>query len=420
MNAPTGFALRWPGFCSLLVLSLITSVQAGTFVDLSGHVTLPAGNSNRATILIRGAKPDGSWQSSRFAHYPALPRQVQTDDRGNFKIRSPDADWLFSGYVMAPRCRLQQFLNLTPAASPLNLTLQAADPAGAVAGTLVRGRVIDPEGRPIPGALVSIGGVTRTNWTTWPAYDIDYFAISDDAGNFAIYGKTPFEATEGGVEAPGFALGLFEHWAPGDEVHELTLVRGAAVQGRLLRGGKPVPNAEIRLDNFGAESDSELWHYSVLTDDRGRFIFIHLPPNRKCTLCATMESLGDRGALGKEVVQVRDNDSTNDLGDLNLAPAFRVAGRIQLSDGKPIPENSLLLLHRRMTGVQDSLRCALDPNGTFQFVGVPAEPVQVQLRVPGYELTSQDRYMIAGSATNITVAANLTGWVITMKPGSSM
>jgi len=119
----------------------------------------------------------------------------------------------------------------------------------------------------------------------WPAYEIDVYSVSDEAGLFVVHGETPFTAAEGAVEAAGFSKALFEGWEPGDTVHELTLTEGAAFKGRLLQAGKPVANAEILIQNFGAESGSSVWHYFARTDSDGRFTFTHLPPNRSFSLC---------------------------------------------------------------------------------------------------------------------------------------
>jgi hypothetical protein len=64
----------------------------------------------------------------------------------------------------------------------------------------------------------------------------------------------------------------------------------------------------------------------------------------------------------------------------------------------------------------DNLGFAVGKDGSFHFVGVPPETVQLLLRIPGYELSPRDAFLISGSATNITVATNITGLVIEMKP----
>jgi hypothetical protein len=87
-----------------------------------------------------------------------------------------------------------------------------------------------------------------------------------------------------------------------------------------------------------------------------------------------------------------------------------------LSDGKPIPFGSQLRLNRSgMVGVQDGLSLAVGEDGSFHFAGVPAEPVTLYLRIPGYQLTPSDSLLKGGSLTNLTVLTNISGLVIEMK-----
>src|SRR5207249_1499424 len=128
----------------------------------------------------------------------------------------------------------------------------------------------------------------------------------------------------------------------------------ASFKGRLLQAGKPVANAEIFIQNFGAESGSSVWHYFARTGSEGRFAFTHLPPNRSFSLYATMESLAGQGAVSRRKGQVHADGSTSDFGDLNLDSAFAVEGRVRLSDGQPIPTNSRVRLTRTTkVGLQD-------------------------------------------------------------------
>lgn len=285
-------------------------------------------------------------------------------------------------------------------------------------GSVLRGRIIDSFGKPIPGATIKIHGVTRTDSTTWPAYDIDTSATSDAKGEFVISASKPFVSAEGAVHAPGFATGLFAGWTAGDKIHELKLITGAALRGKLVRDGKPVANAELHLDNFGRESGSHHLHATAITDEQGRFLFNHLPTYRTPFLYAAMKSLSERGALSKRPVEVCENNSTNDIGEVILQPSYEVSGQIRLSDGKPIPVQSKLLLNRQMVGRMDGVSSSLGADGKFRFVGVPAEIIMIQFRLPGYELTPRDHLLKSGPATNLNIVSNITNLMIEMKPTS--
>ena len=202
----------------------------------------------------------------------------------------------------------------------------------------------------------------------------------------------------------------------------MNLVEGASLKGRLTRAGIPAVNAEVRLDWFGRESGSDAWSYRVLTDQQGRFSFAHLPPNRNCILHGVIGSLGAIGAVPTKTVQVHDNGSTNDLGDLKLNPTFTIDGQIRLTDGKPIPGDSFLNFgsaDKATSFFIESPPTAITTDGAFHLADVPGNSVTIYLRVWGYELTPMDRRLIAGSSTNIVVSGNLTNLVIEMHPESN-
>jgi hypothetical protein len=181
-----------------------------------------------------------------------------------------------------------------------------------------------------------------------------------------------------------------------------------------LYAAPPVANAEIIVDRFGAESSSPAWISTTLTDEQGRFSFDHLPTNRTCRLHGQMGSLGHLGAVPTSTVSVGRDNSTNNIGDLKLDPSFDVTGQIRLSDSKPVPAGSFLYFGN--FGVGMSAPFAVSTDGSFHLTGFPADTLTVYLRVRGYELTPRDSYLKSGSATNLTVSANISGLIIPMHP----
>ena len=406
-------------------------------VDLTGHLTLPEGNSAAATVLVTYAQLKTNFESSISTRSPILPKRTQTDRHGNFKIESLDARWLYFGYVMAPGCKFQQLNLFDPTAGPLNISLETAN-TNVLPNKVIHGRVIDANGNPVSGALISIMGTTRNGQGNWPGFDIDYFSVSDDAGNFVVYGKTPFDAVDGKVEANGFAEASFEQW-PSDAInqewsrtgslpkglfgfakplHQITLIQGAALQGRLLHDGNPVADAEIRLNRCDVGSDCWFWDGVAVTDDQGRFLFAHLPPSQSWSICGSWDLPAIAGAVPQTAVQIGENGSTNDIGDLNLKSVSEVTGRIRLSDGKPIPANS----HYHLSGAAmgNSPQSSLGSDGSFHFAAVPGDKVSIFLRVSGYQLTPRDFMLKSGSVTNVTIVPDMTNLVIEMKPVSKI
>lgn len=403
-----------------LFISLATSLalsglvhgyaQTSDRADLVGSVTLPT-ESKSATVLIATAQPKPG--APITAHSPRLPLRIQTDAQGRFKFESLDSAWLYAVAVLAPGCRPQTLNHVDPTTAPLKIQIEAAD-TNVPPDTILRGRVLDPYRRPVSGALITIQEVTRNNTMYFSSDNIDRYAVSDDAGNFFIYGQKAFVEAGGAVQVSGLATGLFEGWKSGSETHELALIEGASVHGRLLHAQRPVADAELILDRFGAESGSWAWTSTTLTDNEGRFSFDHLPTNRTCRFRGTTGALGDLGAVPTETVSVGADNSTNDIGDLNLDPTFDVSGQIRLSDGKPVPAGSLLYFGNFGIGMSSSF--PINGDGSFRLTGFPAGTLTVYLRVRGYELAPRDAMLISGSATNLTVTSNLSGLVIPMHP----
>lgn len=395
---------------ALIVVSVWASgahAQTPARLDLTGHAVSADGHPVAASIILTQARLKPGKEESNKLLYPDLPKQVRADGQGDFKIEDLDSAFVYYAVAVAPHCRPRIFDTLDPDAGPLEIRFDNADSSNAAPGTVLRGLVVDTQRRAISGALVSMHDVTRNGQDVMLADRIDAYAVTDRDGNFEIYSPVPFTDAGGSVEAPGFAPGLFEHWLPFYANDELMLNEGAAVKGRLVQGGKPVANAKVRV-NMGP---------SVFTDKEGRFLFMCLPANQSYSYFATMESLGSRGSLPMREFQVNGVGSTNDIGDVTLEAAFTVSGRIQLTDGKPIPGRSRISLGcSTFSGYQDRLSWVLAPDGTFRFAGVPAEKATLYLQIPGYEIKPDDRRMIWGSITNVAVTGNIKDLVVAMEP----
>ncbi|HTV39308.1 MAG TPA: carboxypeptidase-like regulatory domain-containing protein [Candidatus Sulfotelmatobacter sp.] len=402
-------------------------------IDLTGRIILP-NQSVKATILVCNALLKTNFESSISMRYPPLPVRARTDGQGDFKIGSLDPQWLYSGYVMAPGCQLKWLSQIDPTA-PLNVSLEAAD-TNVSQDRILHGQVVDPLGHPIPGALIEIRGSTRNASMTWPAFDVDPYFVSDQAGNFVIIGKTAFDAVDGTVAADGFAESDFAQW-PSDAdnqewartgtmpeglagfarpVHQMTLVEGASLDGRLLSSGKPVANAQIRLNACGARSNCWFWKEWTLTDAQGKFVFSHLPPNQSFSICGSWDLPASGCAVPQTNVHLGENDSANNIGDIEAVPVCPVAGKILLSNGKPLPPKSFYFLGDDSMG--NSLSSPFGIDGSFRFPAVPGDQVSIYLRVPGYGLTPRDFRLKSGSVTNITVSVSSTNLVFEMRPFS--
>jgi hypothetical protein len=97
------------------------------------------------------------------------------------------------------------------------------------------------------------------------------------------------------------------------------------------------------------------------------------------------------GALPLRRVTIADAEPTVEMGDLELGPAVALAGRIELTDGRPVPGPLQLLISRE--GAWDSQKAMVEGDGKFAFENVPVnEPLTFVARVPGYRLSDRTRF----------------------------
>ncbi len=117
----------------------------------------------------------------------------------------------------------------------------------------VEGEVVDPEGKPLGGVVVRV--VPTGSETTTPAngrFKVEAGAISAEepgevvATRGAFFARTPLK--------PG-------------TFHRLQLARGTHVSGRVVAGGRPVPNTPVQIEAGGPMPGVR----SEVTDGQGRF-----------------------------------------------------------------------------------------------------------------------------------------------------
>jgi hypothetical protein len=163
---------------------------------------------------------------------------------------------------------------------------------------------------------------------------------------------------------------------------------GAVIKGRIVRDGKGLKDVVVGLATIERTCGSCLQDFEAVTGQNGWFLLLNVTPQRDYHLFAKMDSLADRGALPARKVSVGATGTTADLGELKLVPARRITGRVALSDGKPIPPDTRLHLSREMAW--DHTEVTLDANGAFQVIGVPEEPISINVRVKGYKFSKRN------------------------------
>lgn len=358
--------------------------------DLVGHVRhaddSPVAN---ATVFIWTAGPKEGPGILCPSCYVDCGKQGRTDANGAFRIDSLDPKLLFRLLVVAPGHQSVYVPKTDPAAGDVSITLAPLDPAKLAAPTRIRGMVLGPDGQAVPGATIGPEGVSYGMGTRWGGTDafVDPLAVTDEHGRFWLYCTNGVDQVHAVVEARALA----KRWAalePGAD-HLIRMEEGVMLTGRIEREGRAVPGVVVGAVTADRTAGNFFRCDELATDEDGRFGLPNMPPDREFIFYAKMDSLGDRGALPPRRFQAGKTGGTVDLGTLPLQPGHRVAGRVVLSDGKPIPPDTRLLLGREQAW--DHTEARLGPDGRFAFTGVPEESVSISVRVKAYKFSKRNR-----------------------------
>src|SRR6185436_9565490 len=154
--------------CAVLVL-LISGPWKGSGADaprvsrpdLAGVVNDHEGKPLRdASVFIYTAGPKEGVGILCPSCYLDCRKRTRTDGEGRFKIESLDPALIFRVLVVAKGQRPEFAGKVDPAVKPIEVTLKPGR-TEVSPDQQVKGRVLDPESKAVPGAVVSIRGVSR-------------------------------------------------------------------------------------------------------------------------------------------------------------------------------------------------------------------------------------------------------------------
>ena len=195
---------------------------------------------------------------------------------------------------------------------------------GSVQGVVIRmtgggtitGRVVDPSGDPVPGALVKTHHTEYVDDPFWRSLGDAYPSAaarkqvrSDDDGWFQIAGLTP-EVYQLSIDHPDHAPITLRSIEVTDgqetKVDRTTLTPGAAVSGTVYGpAGTGLAGAvvQITLDAQASRSDYGAF-YKTRSNSEGRYTFTHLPPGHYKI------SVSRQGAADNPFVGMTDEKAT--------------------------------------------------------------------------------------------------------------
>ena len=374
-----------------LLLALLTLSSTPARPELAGTVVDAAQKPvPQATVFIYTAKPRVGLGILCPSCYADCSKTATTDANGKFSISALDPELIFTVLVVAEGFKPQLKKDVNPLKGPADVKIEAM-PSSLSGRAVLRGRVLDKDGKPVVGAIASPTGCERAD-RRWGGQmpGVDPASVTNLRGEFLITGNLGDMAYDLDVEARGFAKLKIELLSTGEKIHEIRLTSGATVRGQILKEGKPVSGIAVGLVQCSLNSQKFVGLYKIATNDAGRFTFVNVHPNDEYFVFTPMnETVRFGGILPLKTVTLGADGTASDAGELSLSPTFyRLSGRIVLTDGKAVPSGLRLWLAREI-GWDSATSAVIAADGSFSFAGVPEETVTLGARIPGYRLAGK-------------------------------
>ena len=252
--------------------------------------------------------------------------------------------------------------------------------------TNVRGRVVDPDRKPVAGATVIIE--VRKRYPRTPQWvDLGGETARSDADGRWSFTGVPEQPDSVKLAAYDYLhLGdwpfntsfFLEDFRPLSALRDGSATinipsRGTTIEGRVVApGGRPVAGAEVILGTSGRVGNSIP---PVRTDEEGRFV-LGEKPGTAMTLLARAAGFGpvmEPIRIGRETQRVT----------LRLQPPHPLSGRVVDPQGKPISQAEVRVTSwRGSEGVEQQL--TTDADGRFTWNEAPGDEVRISASAIGY------------------------------------
>ncbi len=321
--------------------------------------------------------------------YPDCVKRARTDAQGHFLIEPVAPDLMFRLLVLAKGYRPDFIKDVDPQFGGAQLTLKPLKITNTTLETRVTAKLIDPAGNPVAGTRIDVEG-TRSGLSSMyggTSGKVDPMAVSDENGEFFLDCTNGIEAITVQLEPRGLAKRRM--WLETGKAHLIRLNEGVAVSGRLFNNGQPVGGATIAINTEDRSSEVFMRGFEVATDAEGHFRLPNIPANNRFVLYTKMKEMRELGvSLGSQRFATGADGSSVALGDLKVGPAYALRGRIVTADGQPLRNRTRIYLGRE--DAYDNQETRAEDDGSFEFLGVPAESVSLSVRVPGYRISAKN------------------------------
>lgn len=255
----------------------------------------------------------------------------------------------------------------------------------------IRGRVLDPTGRPLSGVRVTSGGDFVPGQGR--------VATTSDSGRFVFPSNSYWRLDKLWLEHPEYATASIP--IPRDGTTPDAFLRpGGTLRVRVVRGARGVEGALVRLQ---APSKRLPRPRTAWTDENGYVLFEQCPPLNGFLLSAHTPE-GDVSDPPEGELRIVEGEVSECLLRIPARHPGMVRGTIQDVEGRPIPGARVFLT--RSTTPEYYQTVPVRDDGTFE-AGLSAGHAILSVNAPGYEAGMPDeslrrKLMVQGTGVRLT------------------
>ncbi|MCY3013936.1 MAG: carboxypeptidase-like regulatory domain-containing protein [Planctomycetota bacterium] len=261
----------------------------------------------------------------------------------------------------------------------------APAPTDVLAGRMIRGRLVDESGRPVPGALVSPEGEWTGDGCRYGGAQTSP-VVSDDDGRFVMIVPETLTAVSIGVSAEGFAGTRVPKAIPGGAERSIRVPRGATVTVRIERDGNPCPGLRLAVVQVDREASRHcVGKVPAITDAKGIARFEHLPAaDRFCIFSETdpPQTL----VIETTLFKAPESGNARSIGAIEAIEPRSLAGRLSIDGGNATPAGTRIRLLRDAAWDTHTVPVATD--GTFEALGLAPEGYRLGVVADGLTIDS--------------------------------
>ncbi len=323
--------------------------------------------------------------------YPDCGKKAVSDKDGRFMIPALDSTLRFRILAVKEGYMPTFAENVDAAYGEIMFVLGEISEDRLEPNYTVAGRVIDPEGNPVVGAIVEPFGMKTSRGSSYGGerrLGVDPIAVTNENGEFILTLSKPDATLYAHVSARDFAVKNVHTLSTGGEVHEVSLNRGVTVAGYVRENGTGLENVEVGIVQTDRNSHTFLGDHSVGTFDTGYFELPNMQAETEYYVYGIMASLQGKGSIPVRKISTERNGERMDIGSLDIESGYSLRGQVVLSDGGAIPPKTRLSIGR--DDAWDSLFCELDEDGRFAASDLPSGEYNINVHVAGYRMSEKN------------------------------